>query len=310
MEPGVVAAIGAAGTWAMSSILMASQLKRVDSNTISAVRLAWASAFFLAVLFASGRAGDVEAMGLSAFLQLCAGAVIGLGIGDTIYVASLGVLGATRAYTATLGLFTVVTYALSVALLGEEFTVPVAIGSAMVIGSVYLVSIYGRSSVAAASARGLAADPLSEALPAGQKVLLGIALVVVVAVSWSIATVWLRHVAVDAGAVAVGAVRIPAAALLVGALVGLQRSSGVRRWAVPRVTMGVLAFAGIAGTGFGSLLYIYAIQEAGAGRTAVLSALSPLFALPLGAIFLKEPITRWVAVGTVLAVAGIILLST
>jgi drug/metabolite transporter (DMT)-like permease len=73
--------------------------------------------------------------------------------------------------------------------------------------------------------------------------------------------------------------------------------------------MGVLAFAGVAGTGFGSLLYIYAIQEAGAGRTAVLSALSPLFALPLSAIFLKEPITRWVAVGTVIAVAGILLLS-
>jgi drug/metabolite transporter (DMT)-like permease len=293
----------------MSSILMASQLSRVDSNTISALRLGWASAFFVALLFLTGRAGDVEAMGLSAFVQLCIGALIGLGIGDTIYVASLGVLGATRAYTATLGLFTVVTYALSVALLGEALTIPVAIGSTMVIGSVYLVSIYGRSPIAATAARGLAADPLAEAPAVASKLLLGIVLVAAVAVCWSIATVWLRHVAVDAGAVAVGAVRIPAAALMVGALVGMQRNSGVRRRAVPKVTMGVLAFAGVAGTGFGSLLYIYAIQEAGAGRTAVLSALSPLFALPLSAIFLKEPITRWVAVGTVIAVAGILLLS-
>jgi drug/metabolite transporter (DMT)-like permease len=104
-------------------------------------------------------------------------------------------------------------------------------------------------------------------------------------------------------------VRIPAAALMVGALVGLQRNSGIRRRSISRKTMVILALTGIGGTGFGSLLYIYAIQEAGAGRTAVLSALSPLFALPLGAVFLKEPITRWVAIGTGLAVVGIALLS-
>ncbi len=71
----------------------------------------------------------------------------------------------------------------------------------------------------------------------------------------------------------------------------------------------MLTIAGVVGTGAGSLMYLYALQEIGAGKAAVLSSSSPLFALPLGAIVLKEPITRWVAIGTLLAVTGIGLLA-
>lgn len=73
--------------------------------------------------------------------------------------------------------------------------------------------------------------------------------------------------------------------------------------------MSVLTIAGVVGTGVGSLLFIYAVQEAGAGKTAVLSSISPLFALPLSVLFLGEKITRWLLLGTALAVVGIILLA-
>ena len=59
----------------------------------------------------------------------------------------------------------------------------------------------------------------------------------------------------------------------------------------------------------GSLLLIIAVQDIGAGETAVLVSLSPLFALPLAAVFLGERVTPWLVVGIVLAVGGVILLS-
>ena len=72
------------------------------------------------------------------------------------------------------------------------------------------------------------------------------------------------------------------------------------------VILGITAVA-VAGTLFGSLLYVYAVGEAGPGKTSILNACAPLLALPLAVYALKEPFTRIVAVGTVVCVAGIVL---
>jgi uncharacterized membrane protein len=45
--------------------------------------------------------------------------------------------------------------------------------------------------------------------------------------------------------------------------------------------LGWAAVAGILAGGIGSLFYIAAVQEAGAGRTAILTSTMPLFTLPL-----------------------------
>ena len=300
MTYGIIAAIAAAATWAFSSTLMATQISRVDSFTVSALRLVWASAFFVVALFAFGVQGDITEMSNAQLLGLAGSALVGLGAGDTIYVASISRLGMARAFTISLGLFTVFTYALAIAVLGEEVTIAVAVGSVLVMAGVYIVSLYGRAKPV------LAASDIP--LPASRLVR-GLVMVVLAAVFWALATVWLRAVGDDHHAVAVGAVRIPAAAVILAGIVSLQANSTIRRRAVSRRSMVVLAAAGVGGTGLGSLLYIYAIQEAGAGLTVVLSSLSPLFALPLGAVFLGEAITRWVAAGSVVACAGILILS-
>jgi drug/metabolite transporter, DME family len=303
LELGIVAAIAASAIWALASVLMASQVDRLDSPSISALRLVWASALFIVLVLVQGLWGDFTDLGTSKIVQLIAGALVGLALGDTLYVVALRALGAARAFTVSLGVFTVLTFALSALLLGETVTVTVVLGSALVIASVYLVALYGRAD---------APETLADTTPTVHRETLlgGIALVSVAALCWAIATVWLRHAAVDADPSVVGAIRIPASALAVGGLVALHKNSGLRQRTVERGSMVILAIAGLVGTGAGSFLFIFAIQEIGAGRTAVLTALSPLFAVPMGAIWLGESITRWVVLGTALAVAGIILIST
>ncbi|MFQ5382679.1 MAG: DMT family transporter [Dehalococcoidia bacterium] len=299
---GIPAAIAAAAVWAASSVMMASQLSRVDAALVSAVRLAWAAALFLLLLAARGDVSAIGDAGWSNSLQLIAGAIVGLALGDTVYVVTLGILGAGRAYTASLGLFTVFTFVLSAIVLDEPVTATVVAGSVLVVGSVYLVALLGTAG------QGVEAS-LDRVRPAGPGLMRGLGLVVFASLCWAVATVWLGHAGEGVSTVAIGAIRIPAAAIVVGLLVSLRRDAALRWRSVPRGAMAVLGIAGLAGTGFGSLLFIYAIQEAGAGRTAVLSSLSPLFAVPLGAVWLREPITGWVAVGTVLAVLGIMLIS-
>ena len=68
-----------------------------------------------------------------------------------------------------------------------------------------------------------------------------------------------------------------------------------------------LIFIGIFGSGLASITYLGALKISGAGKTAVLGATAPLFALPLAILFLGErPGLRGVA-GTLLTVLGIAL---
>ena len=63
--------------------------------------------------------------------------------------------------------------------------------------------------------------------------------------------------------------------------------------------------AGLLGTGLGSVLFIYAVETLGAAETAFLTTSAPLFALPMGVVFLGEHLTARILLGTLVTVAGI-----
>lgn len=302
IEPGVLAAVAAAASWAMSSTLMATQSKHMDSGSISALRLVFAAVFFAVFLFVMGEEGEIQAMGWGDGSQLVLSALLGLAIGDTMYVAAIGVVGMARAFTIALGTFTVLAYAFSIVFLNERVTWAVVAGSVLVLGAIYLVALRGRPKEVLAATE--IAPPVDR-----RRAMMGLAVVFAAGVCWAGASVWTRSVSVDYGTLAVGSIRLPAAAFLVSLYVGMNGASTVRQGKLSWRGTGLLAIAGIAGTGLGALFYLYALKEAGAGRAAVLSSMSPLFALPLGALILKERITIWVGVGTVMAVSGIALLS-
>ena len=298
MNPGVLAGIGSAAIWAVASTLMASSSTRVDAVGVRAVRGAWGGGAVLIVLPFVIMSGGFDAMTVAVAVAVIGSALVGHSLGDTLYVFSLNALGLTRAFTISLGLFVFLTYALGIVFLGDAITLAEVIGSLLVLVGVYLVALRGRRGGAPA------------ATPAGSGNLKqGLALVGITALIWAVATVWLGDAVEGQNAVAVTALRLPASALVVGFVAGAMPRSSVRRWQISRWDHGALFLAGVAGTGVGSLLWIYAVQEAGVGRAAVASAISPLFAVPLGAIFLGERLTLWLVAGVAVAVAGIILIS-
>jgi uncharacterized membrane protein len=74
---------------------------------------------------------------------------------------------------------------------------------------------------------------------------------------------------------------------------------------VGRRGLAAVALGGILGMGVGGLLYIAAVQDAGAGKAAILSSTSPMFALPLAMFFLAERVTPRLMAGTLLSIVGI-----
>ena len=321
---GVAAAVTAAAVWAVSAVLLASQRQTVDFVSVSALRLVAASLFFLVVVWPLGANADLARMSFDDIWQLLGTAMLNLAVGDTFYIGAVMLLGVNFAYPAGLGLFALFSFLLSVIFLGETVTWDTALGSALVLAGVYVVLLYGRETARTpapapltATRRGTDAAATNRApgpttrlrarMPG--RVAVGLLLLLITATSWAGGTVWLRDVSQGFDAAAVGLVRIPSAMITIGAVAFLTPGSSLRRRTVSRRSHGVLAVEGLLGAGIGSLLLIYAVQNIGAGETAVLVSLSPLFALPLAAVFLGERVTRWLVVGIVLAVAGIILLS-
>lgn len=129
----------------------------------------------------------------------------------------------------------------------------------------------------------------------------------VIAGAWAAATLLLAGGRGDLNAIAVGALRIPAGGLTIALVATLvTRGAILRRLPSPEDLPLMLAL-GIGGTALGSLLYIYALAEAGAARTVILNSTSPLIVVPLSMYFLGERPTAVVGLGTIFCLIGTLL---
>jgi len=286
---GELAALGTGVLWAVSSTLAGSQTRRVPAAVVGAVQFLCAS-LALWILTGALLAFDaVEGTSLRQGLALAATALIGPGMGDLLYFASIRSLGVARAFPISMAASPLFTIALAVPVAGEAITVPVVLGAVLIIGGICLIAVRPETADVTGQRR------ISRA---------GVLIVLAAAALWAVSTVTLRLVTEGVSAPVASSIRMPAAAAFAFAL---ARSSGKAAWPLHYGgrSAATLAAAGLLGAGAGSMLYVIAVQEAGAARTAILSSTSPLFALPLAALFLHEPITARVCLGTVITVAGI-----
>jgi len=104
------------------------------------------------------------------------------------------------------------------------------------------------------------------------------------------------------------AVRLPLASVVLFATPwGWSAPRQVMAMATDRAALWRVALLGVI-TAASSVLFVTSVKWADVAVAAVLSSTAPLFALPLGLVFLGERVTRLALVGTALAVTGVALL--
>jgi len=150
---------------------------------------------------------------------------------------------------------------------------------------------------------GVGGGPYAGGVPDSDRRWLPVVAVAITLVLWASAFVAIRHLATDfsAGALSLGRLVVGSVALGVVALSrGLPRPSG-RDW-VSLVVIGVLWFG----------VYNVALNQAehhvDAGTSAMLIQISPVLIAVLATLFLNEQFTLWLALGLVLAFAGVVLI--
>jgi drug/metabolite transporter (DMT)-like permease len=287
---GTAAALSCALTWALLSFLVRHLTRYFSPLSLNVIRSGLGTVLLIPILVATRDLGALRDVSPLAWGYLTASVILAVGIGDTAFFESTRSLGLARAMTISTS-YPLLASALTVTLFGERITPAIAAGSVITLGGLVVI-VSERSPVAAgaAEARGR-----------------GLALAAVAAVSWALSAAVLKPALQEVDPISAQAVRMPLATLILWAT---PWARGTLRglWAHRHATgLAILALGVL--TAYSAVAFMAGVKYAGVTLGTVLSSVAPLFALPVGRLFLAEPVTWRAVVGAALAVAGIGVLS-
>ncbi|MGE3960106.1 MAG: DMT family transporter [Dehalococcoidia bacterium] len=288
---GELAALASAVGWAGTSTALARLSSDYDAPVLSSLRLLFATPFLVLIFFAGPESAPVDLTSLPV-LALVASGLIGYGVGDTAYIRTMHRVSIQRVAPTTTAAWVAISAAGGILFLDEPVAWTLLLGGTAIVAGCWLI--------VARRTQALSVAPPG-AWTAGQTLVA----ILVVATAWAMATLLLAGARGSMSSAVAALIRIPSGGLTLGliALVGNRRRPSTGR--LPRGRdLALIATVGLLGTGLGSWLYIYAVGEAGAARAVILNATSPLMAIPLAMLFLRERPTRPVLAGTVLCVLG------
>jgi DME family drug/metabolite transporter len=261
------------------------------------VRCASNAAVLLFILLALGKAGALASLPLEVVAVTVVSGVIGLGIGDTLYMIGLKSVGVAKAVplASTYPLFSLLW---ATFLLGEPITVPAVLGASAILIGIWLLS---------------RAKGESAADDRGKSAFKGLAASLATALVWSV-SITLMDVAVTLPGVngidanfAIVTMRIAAMSVFMLALSPiLDRDRGFLK--IKRSTLIELCVGGLVANGIGWLLMSYSFLNILESQAVPISSATPLFSAVAGFALFHEKVTAKTALGAIVIVFGIFLI--
>jgi len=294
---GEFAALGAALSWTISAVLYKEALQKTKPISANIVRLVCTSMILVACLAVIGKFGVLMNLSMYAVFLASVSGIIGLGLGDTLYMVSLKFIGVARAVpiTCTYPLFNLLW---AVFLLGEPVTFPAVLGAVVIVFGIWL----------------LGKEKEKSAVEVQRKVLVrGVASALATAMLWSVSiamidmAVTLPETGNLDNALAINTLRTASIAVSLLALSPLiDRNFGFLK--VQRKTFAALLLGGIVALGLGWFLLAFSFINTPEARAVPISSTTPFFSTLSAIVFLRERVTIENAVGSIMIVIGIFLI--
>jgi len=289
---GIIYGLLCAASWAIGSISMRDLARKLDPFTLNAPRSAIGALSLILVASLTGRMTGYANIGASQWALLLGSLLVGGFLGDSVYVLSIARIGVSRAFPIA-STYPALTLVLALLLYDQPLTWPLLIGMFLAMLGVTAIS------------RGRA--PTSE-IPTPQAKTSGILFALVASVLWAASTTMLEPGLRGLDEISAAAVRLPVLSVALWLIVAARGTwRDLKRLSRPEWI--TLIVGGLIGWGLGSLTFVLAVASVGSARAAVLTSTSPLLALPMSLLFLKEHSDWRVALGTALTVVGIILVA-
>jgi drug/metabolite transporter (DMT)-like permease len=280
---GEILAIGSALAWALTSVVMRPIVGQALWRS-SVLRMVVCAALLAIYAAPSGALDTILHAPAETWLWLLGSTLCSIVVGDTLYFLAAARLGVARALPIASS-FPLLTTLGAIALLNEPPTVPLLLGSLLVVLAVGLIGGERAPGGGRADPLGLLLAGLAACMWAGSGLFLGPAL---------------RSLDTTSGNV----VRFSMASLLFGAYVLLARPR--ERLTAHLVWLSLLAAVGTLAS---ALMFLSGIAGAGVARAVALNATSPVFSAILATVLLRERMSRRAAVGIAASVVGTVLLA-
>jgi len=300
---GELAALSAAGVWAIASVLFAqlgeAKIPPLVMNFIKcsiALGLLWLTMFLMEGSVWPTTLTDTE------LIALGVSGLIGLTIGDTAYFGALTRLGARRTLLfSTLG--PPATALMAWPVLDEPITLGMILGMFLTLGGIAWV-ILERTPSPNDDGTEDAGKPLLTKVE-----LLGVAFAILSVLCQATGNILTKLGGAHISSLATSVVRLSFGVIGLSMIVGFTRYRSAVLLPFKRREYALkLLVATFLGTYLGIWLLVTGLQYASAGIAATLSSMSPVFILPIAAIFLGERLSARAIVGALVAVAGVALL--
>jgi drug/metabolite transporter (DMT)-like permease len=285
---GALCALGSACTWALTSLIVRTLNPVLGSVAINALRTTAGGVLLLAMVLALDGPGGLAAISAEALLLFAVSIVAAIAIGDTVFFESTRRLGLARGMTIAMT-YPLMSAVLAAAFLDEPLTPRLAAGAVLTLGGLMLI-VRERGGEATAPGTWW----------------LGVGAATLAALAWAVSAVALEAPLQEVDAVTAQAIRLPIAGLLLLATpwgwgaVGQVRAG--ERWVL--ALMAVLTVLTVAS----SVMFVAAVKFTGVAVAVVLSSTAPMFAMPLGLLFLGERLAPGPVIGALIAMAGIVVI--
>lgn len=294
---GEIAALGAAISWAIAPILYRKALQDTKPLTANIVRCAVNASVMVVVLVAFGLVDVLLSLPSEVLGLTIVSGIIGLGIGDTLYMVGLKSVGVSLAVplAATYPLFS---FIWAVLLLGQEVSYIAVVGAGSILLGIWLLTRQKNQDSTASTRR---------------TIIKGIAASLATALVWSLSITLMDAAVMNANVsdlsanYAIITVRIGAMALLLLAIAPfVDKQRGFLK--LNRKTVLLLGLGGLVANGIGWLLMNYSFMNIMASQAIPISSTTPLFAAMAGFLFFKEKASAKTIIGGIAVVAGVALI--
>jgi len=278
---GEALAILTAILWAISTVLSAEALKKIDPIRSNVIRTLFSAVLSIPVAMVAGDLNSFSNIDLNALILVILAAIIGFGVGDTLLFKSITIIGVSRAYTIvyTSPFFTMI---LAVVLLNEPFIIKYLVGTVLIVLAVIVISIDNNND----ADRGIIS-------------LEGIMLALLSSLCWAIGTIL---VAIGVKNISVYLANMVRYAILF--LFLLLISKPMRRWNITKKDLVLLSASGATGMVIAGIMFLLSLKLIGASRATPLSSSSPVWASIMSAVFLKEKVTPRLLLSAIIVTVG------
>jgi DME family drug/metabolite transporter len=292
---GELAALGAAISWTISAMLYRRAL--ADAKPISAniVRLTCTGMILLILLVVIGRLEVLASLPSNVLVLAGLSGVIGLGVGDTLYMMSLQSIGVARAVpiTCTYPLFGLLW---TVFLAHGSVTLSIAAGAVLIVIGIWLLSQQVEANTIEVEKKGLYK---------------GVAFALATAILWSVSITMINLAVKEMPdldhALAINTVRVMAIAVSLFAVSPiLDKGLGFRK--LKKKTVLTLIAGGLVALGLGWFFLTYSFIETTEARAVPISSTTPLFSTLTAIVLLHERVTVKSIFGSIMIVIGISLI--